>query len=98
VCCRPVGGAGGVVSLGRWQLRVAEQPTARTRSSMGGVRPALAGRPVPARHGRRALQGAAIAHRTLRRIRNDQRTLAEYVTFGSGQTKLVDLEALGHKA
>jgi hypothetical protein len=53
---------------------------------------------VPARHGRRPLQGAAIAHRTLRRIRNDQHTLAEYVTFGSGQTKLVDLEALGHKA
>jgi hypothetical protein len=43
-------------------------------------------------------QGAAIAHRTLRRLRHDQHKLAQLVTFGSGQTKLADLEALRDKA
>jgi hypothetical protein len=39
-------------------------------------------------------QGAAIAHRALRRIPPAQRKLAKLVTVGSGQTKLTDLERL----
>ena len=43
-------------------------------------------------------QGAAIAHWTLHRVRHDQHKLAKLVTFGSGQTKLADLEALRDEA
>jgi hypothetical protein len=39
-------------------------------------------------------QGAAIAHRALRRVPPGERKLASFVTVGSGQTKLVDLESL----
>lgn len=39
-------------------------------------------------------QGAAIAHRALRRVPPGERKLAAFVTVGSGQTKLVDLENL----
>jgi hypothetical protein len=39
-------------------------------------------------------QGAAIAHRAVRRVPPGERRLAKFVTVGSGQTKLVDLESL----
>jgi nitrate reductase NapE component len=39
-------------------------------------------------------QGVAIAHRAVRRVPPGERRLAKFVTVGSGQTKLVDLESL----